>query len=91
MLFVSTDSPQSHAKEALKYQLPFSLLCDLDAKVATAYGCLGLKKFTGKEFTGINRMTFAIDADGTIKKVDRKVKPQSHAVEILTDLTDLSP
>lgn len=88
---VSTDSPQSHAKFAAKYQLPFPLLCDLDAQVSTAYGCYGLKKFMGKEFMGINRTTFAIDPDGRIKKVYAKVKPQSHAVEILADLTEVSP
>ena len=91
VLGVSTDSPQSHGKFAVKNQLPFPLLCDLDAKVSTAYGCYGLKKFMGKEFMGITRTTFAIAPDGRINKVYRKVKPQFHAVEILADLTEISP
>jgi thioredoxin-dependent peroxiredoxin len=86
---VSTDNAQSHAKFAAKYQLPFPLLCDLDAKVSITYGCYGLKKFMGKEFMGITRMTFAIDPDGRIKKVYRKIKPESHPAEILADLADL--
>jgi thioredoxin-dependent peroxiredoxin len=72
VLGVSTDNAQSHTKFTVKYQLPFPLLCDLDAKVSTAYGCYGLKKFMGKEFMGITRMTFAIDPDGRIKKVYQK-------------------
>ena len=88
---VSTDGATSHAKFAAKYQLPFPLLCDSNAEVATAYGCYGLKKFMGKEFMGITRSTFAIDPDGTIEKVYRKVKPESHAAEILADLPEISP
>ncbi|NJR24760.1 MAG: thioredoxin-dependent thiol peroxidase [Richelia sp. CSU_2_1] len=90
VLGVSTDSPKSHSKFATKYELPFPLLCDCDAAVATAYGCWGLKKFMGKEFMGVMRMTFAIAPDGRIEKVYRKVKPESHAAEILADLPDLS-
>ena len=89
VLGVSTDSAQSHAKFAAKYQLLFPLLCDLDASVAKAYGCYGLKKFMGKEFMGIMRMTFTIDPDGRIGKVYRKIKPESHPVEILAGLSDL--
>lgn len=88
---ISTDSPQSHTKFTVKHQLPFPLLCDVDAKVSTAYGCYGLKKFMGKEFMGINRMTFAIAPDGKINQVYRKVKPQFHAVQVLADLTKISP
>ncbi|MEG4393616.1 thioredoxin-dependent thiol peroxidase [Microcoleus sp. BROC3] len=91
VLGVSTDGAGSHAKFAAKYQLPFPLLCDSNAEVATAYGCYGLKKFMGKEFMGITRSTFAIDPDGRIEKVYRKVKPEFHAAEILADLPDLSP
>ncbi|MEG3842115.1 thioredoxin-dependent thiol peroxidase [Microcoleus sp. herbarium14] len=88
VLGVSTDAAGSHAKFATKYQLPFPLLCDSNAEVATAYGCYGLKKFMGKEFMGITRSTFAIDPDGRIEKVYRKVKPETHAAEILADLPD---
>lgn len=88
---ISTDGAKSHAKFAAKYQLPFPLLCDSNAAVATAYGCYGLKKFMGKEFMGITRSTFAIDPDGRIENVWRKVKPESHAAEILTQLPDILP
>lgn len=90
ILGVSMDSPQSHQKFATKYQLPFPLLCDPDAKVASAYGCYGLKKFMGKEYQGIIRTTFVIGPDGRIEKIYRKVKPESHAADILADFPGLS-
>ncbi len=84
---VSTDDAKSHEKFARKYQLPFPLLCDRDGAVAAAYGSYGLKKFMGKEYTGIHRSTFVIGPDGRIEKIYRKVKPESHAGEILADLS----
>ncbi|MEG4214784.1 thioredoxin-dependent thiol peroxidase [Microcoleus sp. Pol14C6] len=89
VLGVSTDGAGAHAKFAAKYQLPFPLLCDSNAEVATAYGCYGIKKFMGKEFMGITRSTFAIDPDGRIEKVYRKVKPETHAAQVLADLPEL--
>lgn len=86
VLGVSTDDAKSHTKFANKHQLPFPLLCDLDGQVATAYGSYGLKKFMGKEFMGVHRSTFVIGPDGRIEKVYRKVKPATHAAQVLADL-----
>lgn len=86
VLGISTDDAKSHAKFTTKYQLPFPLLCDEDAAVAQSYGSYGLKKFMGKEFMGVYRHTFVIDPNGTIEGIYRKVKPESHATEILADL-----
>jgi thioredoxin-dependent peroxiredoxin len=86
VLGVSTDDAKSHEKFVTKYQLPFPLLCDVDAQVATAYDSYGLKKFMGKEYMGITRNTFVIGPDGQIEKIYRKVKPEPHAEDILTDL-----
>ncbi|MGB3262444.1 MAG: redoxin domain-containing protein [Microcoleus sp.] len=88
---VSTDGAGSRGKLAAKYQLPFALLYDSKAEVATACGCYRLKKFMGKEFMGIIRSTFAIDPDGRIEKVYCKIKPESRAAEILADLLEISP
>lgn len=87
VLGVSLDDAKAHTKFTQKYQLPFPLLCDTDATVATAYESYGLKKFMGKEFMGVYRQTFVIGADGRIEKIYRKVKPESHATEVLADLT----
>lgn len=88
ILGISTDTAKSHDKFATKYELPFPLLCDTDAAVATAYESYGLKKFMGKEFMGVHRTTFVIGPDGKIEKIYKKVKPESHAAEILADLAE---
>jgi peroxiredoxin Q/BCP len=88
VLGISTDDAKSHGKFATKFNLPFPLLCDTDAAVATAYESYGLKKFMGKEYMGVSRNTFVIDPEGKIEKIYLKVKPDSHAADLLSDLTD---
>lgn len=90
ILGVSTDGEKSHAKFIKKHELPFPLLCDTIAEVATAYESYGLKKFMRKEFMGIYRSTFVIDANGKIELIYRKVKTETHATQILTDLDNLN-
>jgi peroxiredoxin Q/BCP len=86
VLGVSTDNTRSHQKFKTKYSLPFPLLSDPDHQVAEQYGVWGPKKFMGREFEGINRITYLIDADGIVKQVWPKVKPEGHADEILQAL-----
>lgn len=86
VLGVSTDEAKSHEKFTTKFELPFPLLTDQDGAVATAYESYGLKKFMGKEYTGISRNTFVIGPDGHIEKIYWKVKPENHAAEVLADL-----
>ncbi|MFN6068908.1 MAG: thioredoxin-dependent thiol peroxidase, partial [Pseudanabaena sp.] len=66
---VSTDDAKSHQKFTQKFDLPFPLLTDADGQVATAYESYGLKKFMGKEYVGVFRNTFVIDAEGNIEKI----------------------
>ncbi|MBW4691328.1 MAG: thioredoxin-dependent thiol peroxidase [Lyngbya sp. HA4199-MV5] len=87
ILGVSTDDAKSHNKFATKFELPFPLLIDEGGQVAATYESYGLKKFMGKEYMGISRNTFVIAPDGTIEKIYKKVKPESHAEEILAALT----
>ena len=68
ILGVSPDSVKSHIKFKEKYQLPFPLLADEDHQVCDAYGVWGLKKFVGREYEGVLRTTFLIDADGKIAR-----------------------
>lgn len=83
VLGVSVDTEASHKKFAAKYQLPFTLLVDPDHSIADAYGVYGEKKFMGRTYLGVKRMTFLIDEKGKIKKVFEKVKPEEHAREVL--------
>ena len=83
ILGVSKDSPNSHAKFKAKYQLPFSLLADVEHKVADQYGVWGRKKYMGKEYDGMFRTTYLIDPEGKIVKVFENVKPADHSAEVL--------
>jgi thioredoxin-dependent peroxiredoxin len=80
---VSTDSEAAHQKFTAKYKLPFTLLADTDHAIADAYGVYGEKKFMGRTYMGVKRMTFLIDEKGKIRKVFEKVKPEEHAQEVL--------
>jgi thioredoxin-dependent peroxiredoxin len=86
VLGVSPDSPKSHAKFREKYSLPFTLLADEEHEVADAYGTWVLKKYMGKEYMGVERSTFVIDADGNVKKIMLRVKPGEHAEDVLAAL-----
>lgn len=86
ILGVSTDDAKSHQKFANKFNLPFPLLVDEGGKVAESYESYGLKKFMGKEYMGITRNTFVIAPDGTIAKIYKKVKPETHTSEVLAEL-----
>lgn len=90
VLGVSTDDAKAHTKFATKYDLPFPLLVDEGGAIASEYGSYGLKKFMGKEYMGISRSTFIIDPEGRLAKIYRKVKPEPHAQEVLSDIAELS-
>ena len=83
VLGVSLDNETSHQKFAKKYKLPFTLLADTDRSISEAYGTYGQKKFMGRTYMGMHRMTFLIDEKGKIKKIFGKVKPEEHASEVL--------
>ena len=86
ILGVSPDSEKSHAKFAGKHHLPFTLLADEGHKICELYGVWGRKKFMGKEYDGVFRTTFLIDARGMIAKVFEGVKPVEHSAEVLAAL-----
>ena len=83
VLGISKDSIQSHNKFIAKHGLPFLLLSDADATMATAYGAWGEKKLYGRTFMGMNRITYLIDEQGNIAKAWPKVKPAQHGEELL--------
>ncbi|MCL1495840.1 MAG: thioredoxin-dependent thiol peroxidase [Pseudanabaena sp. Salubria-1] len=83
---VSTDDAKSHQKFTEKFDLPFPLLCDVDAQVATAYESYGKKQMMGKEYMGIFRNTFVIDAEGKIEKIYLAVKAELHPAEVLANI-----
>ena len=86
VLGVSFDGQKSHQKFIEKFALPFTLLCDEDKVVATAYGVYKEKSMYGKKYWGIERSTFVIDQTGKVKAIFRKVKISGHVDEVLTAL-----
>jgi len=87
VLGISKDNAASHGKFISKYNLPFTLLTDAEpCPVATAYHSYGLKKFMGREYMGMMRHTFVVDADGNLERIYEKVKAETMADQILSDL-----
>ncbi|GIU94745.1 MAG: putative peroxiredoxin bcp [Gaiellaceae bacterium] len=86
VLGVSPDSPERHRRFKEKYGLPFTLLSDEDHEVAERYGTWVEKRLYGKTSMGMERSTFVIDPDGTVVRVLRRVKPDTHVDEVLAAL-----
>jgi thioredoxin-dependent peroxiredoxin len=86
VLGVSPDDERSHEKFRSKYDLPFTLLADTDHSVAEQYGVWGEKSYLGRNYFGVRRSTFVIDENGKVKKVFEKVKPATHADDVLASL-----
>ncbi|MBE1274638.1 MULTISPECIES: thioredoxin-dependent thiol peroxidase [Enterovibrio] len=61
-----------------KKELNFTLLSDEDHAVADAFGVWGPKKFMGKEYDGIHRISFLIGEDGNVEHVFNKFKTKDH-------------
>jgi peroxiredoxin Q/BCP len=83
---VSADSAEKQKKFKEKYDLPYSLLADVDKKMCTAFGVMKEKSMYGKKFLGIARTTFVIGPDGKIANIFENVKPDGHAEEVLASL-----
>lgn len=86
VLGVSVLDEHSKARFKEEHDLPFTLLADPDHAVAEAYGVWVEKRNYGKTYHGIERTTFVIDAEGRVSKVLRRVKPDTHADDVLAAL-----
>ena len=86
ILGVSPDHAKSHQRFIDKHDLPFPLLVDEDHAIAEAFGVWGEKKFMGRTYDGVLRISFLISKEGKIEKTYEKVKPAEHALQVLNDL-----
>jgi len=89
ILGVSTDPPERHQKFIDKYDLPFTLISDIDQKVVNKYGVWQEKKLYGRKCMGIVRSTFIIDKSGVVRKIFSKVKVKGHVDEVMQALKEL--
>lgn len=80
---ISKDSVASHKGFIEKYQLPFVLLSDPEAKVMSQYGVWQEKSMYGRKYMGTVRSTYLIDENGIIVKALEKVKATDNPVEML--------
>jgi len=81
---VSRDSIRTHENFKKKHEFPFELISDPDESFCKLFDVIKLKKLYGKEYMGIERSTFLIDANGILVKEWRKVKVKEHVSEVLT-------
>jgi thioredoxin-dependent peroxiredoxin len=80
---VSADKPSAQRKFKEKYNLPYSLLADVDKVVVNKFGVLKEKSMYGKKYMGIDRTTFVINPEGKISAIINGVKPDEHAAAVL--------
>ncbi|MBU3022799.1 thioredoxin-dependent thiol peroxidase [Aestuariibacter sp. A3R04] len=86
VLGISPDPVKRLPKFIEKEQLNFTLLSDEDHAVADAFGVWGLKKFMGREYDGIHRISFLINEHGVIEKAFDKFKTKEHHQVVLAYL-----
>ncbi|WP_109427679.1 thioredoxin-dependent thiol peroxidase [Aggregatibacter kilianii] len=86
ILGISPDSPKKLAQFIEKKELNFTLLSDEDHLVAEQFGVWGEKKFMGRTFDGIHRISFLIDEQGKIAQVFDKFKTTDHYQVVLNYL-----
>lgn len=85
ILGVSADTAKKQKNFQVKYNFPFPLLADTEKQVIQGFGVWGEKKFMGRVYDGIHRMTFIIDQNGVVERVISKVKTKDHAAQILSE------
>jgi len=84
---ISGGNEKSKAKFCSLLKLDLLLLSDTDFSVATKYAVYGEKKFMGKTYLGIDRVTYVLNQDKKIIQVFENVQPLGHAKEVLTFIT----
>ena len=80
---ISADPPKKQKKFVDKYSFQFEMLCDENHEMLESYGVWTLKKFMGREYMGINRVTYILDENHVVTDVIEKVSTKTHACDIL--------
>ena len=89
VLGVSTDDAASHRRFRERHALPFPLLVDQGARVASAYGAWGEKTLYGRTMVGMTRATFIIGPDGRLARVWKRARAAGHGEVVLAALEKL--
>ena len=83
---VSCDDEKSHNKFINKFELPFPLIADTEQKMVSQFGVWVEKSMYGRNYMGIARTTFIINAEGNISHIIEKVDTKNHSAQILAAL-----
>lgn len=86
---VSPDPAEKHLKFRAKYGLTIPLGADPDRKTIEAFGLWQMKKLYGREFMGLVRTSFIIDAEGRIARIIRATRIKGHAAKMLDALDEV--
>ncbi len=90
ILGASRDGLKAQENFKAKHSFPFDLVSDKGESLCKLFDVIKLKKLYGKESLGIERSTFLIDADGTLRREWRKVKVKGHVEEVLKAAEELT-
>lgn len=82
----SRDTMKSHHKFIEKHALTTPLIADPEEVFCNAFGVIKPKNMYGKKVKGIERSTYVIEPDATVRYVERKVKAAGHAQRLLDEL-----
>ncbi|URJ31676.1 thioredoxin-dependent thiol peroxidase [Blochmannia endosymbiont of Camponotus modoc] len=85
---ISNDKSEKLLKFSEKEMLNFTLLYDENCQISKKFGVWGEKKFMGKTYNGIHRISFIIDQTGTIEQVFKHFKPIDHDQIVLRYLNN---
>lgn len=80
---VSRDGLKAHENFKATQGFPFELISDKEEAVCRLFDVIKLKKNYGREYMGIERSTFLIDAAGVLRREWRGVKVAGHAEAVL--------
>jgi thioredoxin-dependent peroxiredoxin len=87
---ISPDSIESHCKFRDKFDIKVPLAADPDHVAIGAFGLWRLKTLYGREFEGLVRTSFLIDAEGRIARLVRATRIKGHAQKMLEALDALN-
>jgi len=85
VLGVSSDDEASHRTFKSQFNLPFTLIADVDRSIHDKYGTWVEKERGGEKFMGTSRVTFIIDEKGFISEIIDNVNPGIHSMQILKE------
>ena len=83
---ISPDKPEKLKKFDDKYELGFTLLSDVEHTVSLAFKVWKKKSMYGREYMGVERSAFLIDANGIIQEAWYKISPKDTPLNLLKAL-----